>query len=201
MPVADIVITHHDDLRLIKDIVRPNQCGTHTPSNAHPGDPNCGRSREVLERTKKNRHAFAFCGSRCVSCTTTRNSRMMRMLFSIATMLQHPSDEHDQPDDDADCRNRFASVQGLDSAGPSSLNQNSLSSHQTASPSTGRRNPSRAQRHGVPSAFNPELFPVRRSSSATDPPPPTRPLAKRSARTRASFNNNSESEARSENQN
>ncbi|KAI0005361.1 PSP1 C-terminal conserved region-domain-containing protein [Russula compacta] len=83
-----------------------------------------------------------------------------------------------QPDDDADRRNRFASVHGLDSAGPPaslreraasqpprSSSQNFLSSHQAVSPSLGRGNPPWAQR--PPPSFNPGSFPGRSSSFST----------------------------------
>ena len=44
-----MAVTHHDDLQLIKEVVRQSQCETYTPGNACLGDPNCGRRREVLE--------------------------------------------------------------------------------------------------------------------------------------------------------
>lgn len=114
-----------------------------------------------------------------------------------------------QPDDDTDRRNRFASMHGLDSAGPASLReraasqpprtstQNFLSSHQAVSPSLGRGNPSWAQR--APPTFNPGSFPGRSSSfSATAPTLQTSLSAMREARAFASTFEDDESEAPSD---
>ena len=94
--------------------------------------------------------------------------------------MAHPmSFPFPQPDDDADRRNRFASVHGFDSAGPASLReraasqpprtstQNFLSSHQAVSPILGRGNPTWAQR--PPPTFNPGSFPGRSSSFSAAP--------------------------------
>jgi len=114
-----------------------------------------------------------------------------------------------QPDDDADRRNRFASVNGLDSAGPASLreraasqpprtsSQNFLSSHQTISPTLSRGNPPWAQR--PPPTFNPGSFPGRSSSfSTTAPTLQTSLSAMREARAFASTFEDDESEATSD---
>lgn len=114
-----------------------------------------------------------------------------------------------QPDDDTDRRNRFASVNGLDSAGPASLreraasqpprtsSQNFLSSHQTISPTLSRGNPPWAQR--PPPTFNPGSFPGRSSSfSTTAPTLQTSLSAMREARAFASTFEDDESEATSD---
>jgi hypothetical protein len=116
-----------------------------------------------------------------------------------------------QPEDDADRRNRFASVHGFDSAGPTSLreraasqpprtsSQNFLSSqsHQAVSPSLGRGNTPWAQR--PPSSFNPGSFPGRSSSFSTTAPSLHPSLsAMREARTFGSTFEDDESEAMSD---
>ncbi|KAI9509858.1 PSP1 C-terminal conserved region-domain-containing protein [Russula earlei] len=125
-------------------------------------------------------------------------------------MMAHPvSFPYSQPEDDADRRNRFASAQGLDSAGPASLreraasqpprtsSQNFLSSHQAVSPSVGRANPPWAQR--PPPSFNPGSFPGRSSSFSTTAPSLQNSLsAMREARAFASTFEDDESEATSD---
>lgn len=114
-----------------------------------------------------------------------------------------------QPDDDVDRRNRFASVNGLDSAGPASLreraasqpprtsSQNFLPSHQPISPTLTRGNPPWAQR--PPPTFNPGSFPGRSSSfSTTAPSLQTSLSAMREARAFASTFEDDESEATSD---
>jgi hypothetical protein len=114
-----------------------------------------------------------------------------------------------QPDDDADRRNRFASMHSIDSVGPASLreraasqpprtsSQNFLPSHQAVSPSLGRGNPSWAQR--PPPTFNPGSFPGRSSSfSATAPSLQNSLSAMREARAFASTFEDDESEAPSD---
>ncbi len=125
-------------------------------------------------------------------------------------MMAHPvSFPFPQPEDDADRRNRFASVHGFDSVGPASLreraasqpprtsSQNFLSSHQAISPSLGRGNPPWAQR--PPSSFNPGSFPGR-SSSFSNTAPSLHPSlsAMREARTFGSTFEDDESEAMSD---
>ncbi|KAI0271658.1 PSP1 C-terminal conserved region-domain-containing protein [Gloeopeniophorella convolvens] len=124
--------------------------------------------------------------------------------------MAHPVNfPYQQPDDDADRRNRFASMQGSDSTGPASLreraasqpprtsSQNFLSSHQAVSPSLGRSNPSWAQR--IPSSLNPGSFPGRSSSfSNTAPSLQTSLSAMREARAFASTFEDDESEATSD---
>ena len=125
-------------------------------------------------------------------------------------MMAHPINfPFPQPDDDADRRNRFASMHGLDSAGPASLreraasqpprtsSQNFLPSHQAVSPNLGRGNPPWAQR--PPHTFNPGSFPGRSSSfSATAPSLQTSLSAMREARAFASTFEDDESEAPSD---
>lgn len=125
-------------------------------------------------------------------------------------MMAHPvSFPFPQPEDDADRRNRFASVHGFDSVGPASLreraasqpprtsSQSFLSSHQAVSPSLGRGNPPWAQR--LPSSFNPGSFPGRSSSfSTTAPSLQTSLSAMREARAFASTFEDDESEAMSD---
>jgi cell fate regulator YaaT (PSP1 superfamily) len=126
-------------------------------------------------------------------------------------MMAHPiSFPFPQPEDDADRRNRFASVHGFDSAGPASLreraasqpprtsSQNFLSSHhQAVSPSLGRGNAPWAQR--PPSSFNPGSFPGRSSSFSTTAPSLHPSLsAMREARTFGSTFEDDESEAMSD---
>jgi hypothetical protein len=125
-------------------------------------------------------------------------------------MMAHPINfPFPQPDDDADRRNRFASVNGLDSAGPASLreraasqpprttSQNFLSSHQAVSPTITRGNPPWAQR--PPPTFNPGSFPGRSSSfSTTAPSLQTSLSAMREARAFASTFEDDESEATSD---
>ena len=113
-----------------------------------------------------------------------------------------------QPDDDADRRNRFASVNGLDSAGPASLreraasqpprtsSQNFLLSHQAISPTLSRGNPPWAQR--PPTTFNPGSFPGRSSSFSTTAPLQASLSAMREARAFASTFEDDESEATSD---
>lgn len=125
-------------------------------------------------------------------------------------MMAHPVNfPFQQPEDDADRRNRFASVHGFDSAGPASLreraasqpprtsSQNFLSSHQAVSPSLGRGNAPWAQR--PPSSFNPGSFPGRSSSFSTTAPSLHPSLsAMREARAFASTFEDDESEAMSD---
>jgi len=127
-------------------------------------------------------------------------------------MMAHPvSFPFSQPEDDADRRNRFASVHGFDSAGPANLreraasqpprtsSQNFLSSqsHQAVSPSLGRGNTPWAQR--PPSSFNPGSFPGRSSSFSTTAPSLHPSLsAMREARTFGSTFEDDESEAMSD---
>ncbi|KAH9075695.1 hypothetical protein EDB83DRAFT_2504756 [Lactarius deliciosus] len=124
-------------------------------------------------------------------------------------MMAHPVNfPFPQPEDDADRRNRFASVHGFDSAGPASLreraasqpprtsSQNFLSSHQAVSPSLGRGNPSWAQR--LPSSFNPGSFPGRSSSFSTTAPLHPSLSAMREARTFGSTFEDDESEGMSD---
>ncbi|KAH9060755.1 PSP1 C-terminal conserved region-domain-containing protein [Lactarius vividus] len=124
-------------------------------------------------------------------------------------MMAHPVNfPFTQPEDDADRRNRFASVHGFDSTGPASLreraasqpprtsSQNFLSSHQAVSPSLGRGNPSWAQR--LPSSFNPGSFPGRSSSFSTTAPLHPSLSAMREARTFGSTFEDDESEAMSD---
>jgi len=125
-------------------------------------------------------------------------------------MMAHPINfPFPQPDDDADRRNRFASMHGIDSAPPASLreraasqpprtsSQNFLSSHQAVSPSLGRGNPPWAQR--PPPTFNPGSFPGRSSSfSTTAPSLQTSLSAMREARAFASTFEDDESEAPSD---
>ena len=113
-----------------------------------------------------------------------------------------------QPEDDADRRNRFASVHGFDSVGPASLReraasqpprtstQNFLSSHQAVSPSLGRGNPPWA--HRPPPTFNPGSFPGRSSSFSTTAPLQNSLSAMREARAFASTFEDDESEAMSD---
>lgn len=124
-------------------------------------------------------------------------------------MMAHPINfPFPQPEDDVDRRNRFASMHGFDSTGPTSLreraasqpprtsSQNFLSSHQAVSPSLGRGNPSWAQRAPT---FNPGSFPGRSSSfSATAPSLQTSLSAMREARAFASTFEDDESEAPSD---
>src|SRR6267142_918105 len=126
-------------------------------------------------------------------------------------MMAHPVNfPFSQPDDDADRRNRFASVNGLDSAGPASLreraasqpprtsSQNFLSSHQAVSPTLSRGNPPWAQQRPPPT-FNPGSFPGRSSSfSTTAPSLQTSLSAVREARAFASTFEDDESEATSD---
>ncbi|KAI0307465.1 hypothetical protein B0F90DRAFT_11486 [Multifurca ochricompacta] len=128
-------------------------------------------------------------------------------------MMAHPINfPFPQPDDDADRRNRFASVPGFDSAGPASLreraasqpprtsSQNFLSSHQAVSPSLGRSNLPWAQR--PPPSFNPGSFPGpggRSSSFSTTTPSFQSGLSTmREARAFASTFEDDESEAMSD---
>jgi len=123
--------------------------------------------------------------------------------------MAHLSFPFPQPDDDADRRNRFASVHGFDSAGPASLreraasqpprtsSQNFLSSHQAVSPSLGRGNAPWTQR--LPPSFNPGSFPGRSSSfSTTAPTLQTSLSTMREARAFASTFEDDESEAMSD---
>ena len=117
-----------------------------------------------------------------------------------------------QPDDDADRVNRIASMHGLDSAGPPSLREraagqpsrtfskNFLSSHQTVSPSPGRKNPSWARRaqDGAPPIFKSGSLPSLSSFSAMAPSPPTGFSAMRDARAIASIFEDDDSEALSD---